>query len=180
MIIEYQITLEDFMALQKDLIKNTVYHKRRQKLAFILTELTVFFLGFTFAALFLPQTISLAVFCALAIGAGILLALLLAPFIKKIYTPITLWQYRLLLRKDKNWPRNHTLHLHESGIDLSSVHNKVKGNIQFDWESIEKVSEDEKHFFVYVEESEAFIIPKSIPDLSDAEQKMLRSRLKTN
>lgn len=180
MIIKYQLTFEDDMALQKNFIKNADCHKRREKLSFILAELTVFFAGMVLIAIFLPQDINLALFCGISIGAGILTALLLAPFIKKIYTPVTLWQYRILLkkRKDINWPRNVTLNLNEKGIEICSAHNKVKGNVQVAWESIKKVNEDENHFFLYFEESEAFIIPKSNYILSEAEQGMLRSRLK--
>lgn len=190
MIIKYQLTFEDFIALQKDFIKYSKYHRTKHNFTILVLYAMAFSGGFLATILALPRTISANFHLSLAVGIGILLAILLTPFIKKYYDFVTLKQYRYLLRNDKRWPRDITLHLHEKGIDMSSVHGeimgsdkrpaygKINGKNEVAWGSILELNEDEDRLFLYFDAREAIIIPKSEPILSKAEQEMLRKLLK--
>ncbi|WP_214807388.1 YcxB family protein [Exiguobacterium sp. s102] len=180
MIIKYQLTFEDLMSLQKDLIENTKYHKKRRKFLLIYTEILAFFYGFTSILYFLPRTIPFAIFCSIAVAVGILFAILLRPLLKKMYLPIAMRQGRYFLKKNSSWPRNVTLNLHEAGIDWNSDDGKLNRTLKLAWESIEKVNEDENHIYLYYQKSEALIIPKNIRVLSLTEQNEFKQLIRNH
>ena len=50
------------------------------------------------------------------------------------------------LKKMGGWPRTITVKLDDFGIEWTSDNPKSKGTLQIPWESIDKASQDEKHF----------------------------------
>ncbi|WP_368915774.1 YcxB family protein [Exiguobacterium acetylicum] len=175
----YQMTLEDFMALQKDSIQHSKYHIKRQRRSIVVMDMMVFCCGFVFTSYWLPQIMSVVLFLFIAVVGGSLHALLLFPFIKKVYLTITLWQLRYFLKSDERFPRNVILNIDEKGIKINSIQDQVTNQLQIEWKSIDKVSEDDDHYFLYFEENEAIIIPKQIHDLNKTEQIKLRHLLQT-
>lgn len=178
--IHYQLTQDDFFTFQKNFIENSDYHKRKSKRVTILTALLTAFYGFALAIFLLPQTISAPLFIALAVSGGLILALFLLPFIKKFYPKLTLWQLRYMLKQETKWPRDITLYINETGIELNSLHNDVNKRIQVAWEAIERVSEDETKHYLYIEAREAIIIPKQNQMLSETEQSKINHLLQKN
>lgn len=177
MTITYQLTLEDFISLQKDLIKNTNYHKRRSRFLLIYTELLAFAYGFTAVVYFFPRDISYMSFVLVAIAGGVLVMLLLYPLLRKMYPPITLRKSIIQLKKIGGWPRTITVKLDDSGIEWTSDNSKSKGMLQIPWGSIDKASQDEKHLYLYFQEADAIIIPKKINGLEPFEQSELERLL---
>lgn len=180
MIIKYQLTFDDLISLQKNLIENTTFHQKKKKNLLIYTEILAFVYGFASIVFFFPRTIPFAIFCSIAVATGIVFAILLRPLLKKMYLTIAMRQGRHFLKKNKSWPRNVILNLHESGIDLSSERAKVSSTLKFDWESIEKVREDEGHLYLYYQESEAIIIPKSNTGLTLTEENELKRLIRNH
>ncbi|TCI20443.1 YcxB family protein [Exiguobacterium sp. SL-9] len=177
MTITYQLTPEDFISLQKDLIKNTNYHKRRSKFLLIYTELLAFAYGFAAVVWFFPRVISFTAFVLVAIASGVLVMLLLYPLLRKMYPPITLRKSMVQLKKMGGWPRTVTVKLDDSGIEWTSDNPRSKGMLQIPWESIDKASQDEKHLYLYFQEADAIIIPKKINGLDSIEQSELERLL---
>ncbi len=178
--IHFQLTKDDFFALQKNFIENSDYHKRRARHVTIVLMLLTVLWGFLLAIFLLPQTISVPLFLGLAIGSSLFLALLLFPFLKKAYVNITLWQFRYLLKQETKWPRDITLYINENGIERNSLHNNVNKRLQVAWDAIERVSGDETNHYLYVEARETIVVPKQNQMLSETEQSKINYLLQQN
>lgn len=165
MVIKYQLTFEDMLAFQKNVIKNVSYHKKRSKIFWGLLILFVLFLVTTITGIVLPPELyftNFSLYAGVSIGTGTLAALGSAPFLKKSYAAMALWQYRSFARRSKNrkWPRMMTLTINAKGIQVSSEESRVQGNVQIDWKAIYKVNENQDCIYLYIEENDAIIIPK--------------------
>ena len=168
--IHYRLTQDDFFTFQKNFIKNSVSDKRKSILVTLaLMSLTAFY-GYVLAIVWLPRTLSASLIIALAVSAAVVPALLLFPLFKKVHTTIRLRQLRSILRQDSKWPRDVTLSVHETGIEVSSIHNTVNKRVQVAWEAIERVSEDETYHYLYIEAAEAIIVPKQNRLLDETER----------
>lgn len=168
--IHYRLTQDDFFTLQKSFIKNSVPDKRRSIIfTLLLMSLTAFY-GYVLAIVWLPRTLSAPVILALAVSAAVVPALLLFPFFKKVYFTIRLRQLRSILRQDSKWPRDVTLSIHETGIEVNSLHNAVNKRVQVAWEAIDRVNEDETHHYIFIEAAEAIIVPKQHQMLNETER----------
>ncbi|WP_161568752.1 YcxB family protein [Exiguobacterium sp. SH1S21] len=170
MVTTYQLTLEDFLSFQNDLLLRTDQHNRSRNLWVIWMQVIAFALGFVSVIFFAPRPESTSLFLLIAVGMGMLFALLLRPLLKDLHAPIALWQTRRLLKKNGAWPKDITLQLHDTHVEMHAVRGKVYRTTQVPWKSIFKVNEDETHRFLYYEEDEALIIPKSKARITEVEQ----------
>lgn len=177
MIIKYQLTPEDIIAMKKDSFKKIRFHQKRFNTPLIAVIFFVYWSGILLAPFLLEPTSLDIPFSGLfsilgAIGA-ILFVMLMMTVISKLYDFVTLSFYRFVLRNDKRLPRDVTLRFQETGINIHSTNGQSQKNTELAWESIEDISEDGKRLFLYFNEEEAIIIPKSEPILNEAEQGML-------
>lgn len=179
MIVQYQLTLEIFMALQRNSIHTLNYHKRRQQLSNIMMSILVFCLGFLFTKLLLSSLVAEELIFSLALTGGIFLALALMPFVKRIYPYVTIWQFRYFLKNDLRFPTNVTLVINETEIIITSKQNLVTSQKNISWESINKLSEDDSYYYLYVEEDDAIIVPKHNDESSILELKPFQLLLKS-
>lgn len=170
--LHYQLTYSDFLALQQDSIQHLSYHRKRAQVTFWILELLIFWGGLSLTRHILPTDLSSSLMWRLRISAGILLAVLLAPLSKKGYRPLTIWQYRLLLRKEKHttWPKDVTVALDQEGLRVQTQQNGVKTNTEIQWEKIQKVSENHQHLYLYYDELNVIVVPKNNYKASNEEK----------
>lgn len=176
MVVEYQISSEDFMALQKDYVKRGKIHRIKANILFVLLTAMVFLSGIILSILVLPQSVYLMSFTSyqlLPIFIGIILATLMIRPVKKFYTFATSLQLKFMLRNDKRWPHDVILHIHEAFIDLTVIREKMNTTTRIAWESIKMIGEDGKNLYLYYEEAEAIIVPKSSPEMNESENQIL-------
>lgn len=183
MILRFQLSYEDILALQKNILKNGEYHRKREKQLIIILTVIIGSLSMYFGSLFL--TISLYyenpnLYNSLVILTGISSVLIFLPIIRKLYAPIVIWQYKSLTKKNSNkkWPVNMTLTLNKQGIEVNSNRNQVRKNFIVNWEAFHKVGEDEKRFYLYFDENDAVVIPKTWNNSTQDEQIELQKILK--
>lgn len=183
MILRFQLSYEDILALQKNILKNGEYHRKREKQLIIILTVIIGSLSMYFGSLFL--TISLYyenpnLYNILVILTGISSALIFLPIIRKLYAPIVIWQYKSLTKKNSNkkWPVNMTLTLNKQGIEVNSNRNQVRKNFIVNWEAFHKVGEDKKRFYLYFDENDAVVIPKTWNNSTQDEQIELQKNLK--
>lgn len=183
MILRFQLSYEDILALQKNILKNGEYHRKREKQLIIILTVIIGSLSMYFGSLFL--TISLYyenpnLYNSLVILTGISSVLIFLPIIRKLYAPIVIWQYKSLTKKNSNkkWPVNMTLTLNKQGIEVNSNRNQVRKNFIVNWEAFHKVGEDEKRFYLYFDENDAIVIPKTWNNSTQDEQIELQKILK--
>lgn len=183
MILRFQLSYEDILALQKNILKNGEYHRKREKQLIIILTVIIGSLSMYFGSLFL--TISLYyenpnLYNSLVILTGISSVLIFLPIIKKLYAPIVVWQYKSLTKKSSNkkWPVNMTLTLNKQGIEVNSNRNQVRKNFIVNWEAFHKVGEDEKRFYLYFDENDAVVIPKTWNNSTQDEQIEMQKILK--
>lgn len=183
MILRFQLSYEDILALQKNILKNGEYHRKREKQLIIILTVIIGSLSMYFGSLFL--TISLYyenpnLYNSLVILTGISSVLIFLPIIKKLYAPIVIWQYKSLTKKSSNkkWPVNMTLTLNKQGIEVNSNRNQVRKNFIVNWEAFHKVGEDEKRFYLYFDENDAVVIPKTWNNSTQDEQLEMQKILK--
>lgn len=170
MVTTYQLTLEDFLSFQNDLLLRTNQHNRSRKLWVIWMQVIAFALGFVSVIFFAPRPESTGLLLSIAVGVGMLFALLLRPLLKDLHAPLSIWLARQQLKKHDVWPKNITLQLHDTHVEMHAVRGKVYRTTQVPWKSILKVNEDETHRFLYYEEDEALIIPKARDGITEVEQ----------
>lgn len=173
MILQYQLVFEDILALQKNFITVTKYHKRKEKITFIVLLIFSFLLFFNILFELLVNFLPLNSVAIIATSGGIILTILLSPFIRTIYTKVTIWQYKRAFNKTRHldWPRDFTTILNDEGVEININNSKVKGKTSFSWEAFKKVSQDTERFYLYHTATEALVIPKRL--LSDSEKKFL-------
>ncbi|OGX79987.1 hypothetical protein A6395_03810 [Exiguobacterium sp. SH31] len=169
MVTTYKLTLEDVLSFQQDMIHHSNQHKKSRKIWLIFMSAPAFLLGYLATTFILPPPESIALFSLTVIGVGILFALLLRPLLKDLYAPFALRQFRLV-NKDSAWPTDITLQLSDSHVEMHVVHGKINRTTQVPWTSILKVNENETHRFLYFEDDEALIIPKSKAGITEVEQ----------
>ncbi|TCI24836.1 MULTISPECIES: YcxB family protein [unclassified Exiguobacterium] len=181
MIVKYQMSYEDYMALQKDSLKRTKFHRIKSSILFILLTVMVFLFGIVLSILVLPQSsylMSFKLYQLLPIFIGILLALVMMCYVKKFYAFATIAKLRFMLRNDKRWPHDITLNIHEVGIDLTYSRENSDTTTKVIWDSVKTIGQDRNHLFLYYEETEAVIIPTSYNLLGKEKQEILRKLLK--
>lgn len=161
----YHLTEHDFFALQKNSFHQLKIHKKKRIAFTVVVELLAIFYGIVLLVNVFPQHNTLYSFVG-----GLIIGLLLLPFIAKLYQKIVLRQTRLIVKTDTKWPRKVTLHLSESGIEFHSTHNNVTKRLRVAWEAIQNMSEDETNRYLYFQTNEAFIIPKRNHGISEIDQ----------
>ncbi|TCI24838.1 YcxB family protein [Exiguobacterium sp. SH5S13] len=174
---KYQLTFEDFMALQKDSLKRTEHHKARYNITTIALAMMVFLFGFIVLHIILPMSLyfyslylnSENIFKLIVVCLAIIPVILLRPFIGKYYDFVTLRKLKSAYKNDTRWPRDVTLQLDETGVHVSSSFKSGIKKTDVPWDSIKVVGEDDGHFFLYYETNEAIIVPKIIPTLNESE-----------
>lgn len=125
---KYQFTLEDFMALQKDSSKRSEHHKARYNITTISLAMMVFLFGFIVLHIILPMSLyfyslylnSENILKLIVVCLAIIPDTLLRPFIGKYYDFVTLRKLKSTYKNDTRWPRDVTLQLHETGVQVSS------------------------------------------------------------
>ncbi|WP_214834198.1 hypothetical protein [Exiguobacterium sp. s152] len=180
MIVKYQMSYEDYMALQKDSLKRTRFHRIKSSILFVLLTVMVFLFGIVLSILVLPQSshlMSFKMYQLLPIFIGILLALVMMRYVKKFYAFATIAQLKFMLRNDKRWPRDITLNIHEVGIDLTYSRENSDITTNVIWDSVKTIGQDRNHLFLYYEETEAVIIPTSYNVLGKEKHEILRKLL---
>lgn len=178
---KYQLTFEDFMALQKDSLKRSEHHKARYNITTVALAMMVFLLGFIVLHIILPMSLyfynlylnSENTFKLIVVCLAIITVILMRPLIGKYYDFVTLRKLKSTYKNDKRWPRDVTLHLHETGIHVTSSYISGIKKTDVAWESIKVVGEDDHHFFLYYETNEAIIVPKSNPEMNESENQIL-------
>ncbi|TCI62846.1 YcxB family protein [Exiguobacterium sp. SH0S2] len=178
---KYQLTFEDFMALQKDSLKRIEHHQARYNITTIALAMMVFLFGFIVLHIVLPMSLyfytlylnSENIFKIIVVCLALIPVILLKSFIGKYYDFVTLRKLKSAYKNDKRWPRDVTLHLHETGIHVNSSYVSGIKKTDVAWESIKVVGEDDHHFFLYYETNEAIIVPKMIPALNESENRIL-------
>jgi hypothetical protein len=178
---KYQLTFEDFMALQKDSLKRSEHHQARYNITTIALAMMVFLFGFIVLHIILPMSLyfynlylnSENTFKLIVVCLAIIPVILMRPLIGKYYDFVTLRKLKSAYKNDKRWPRDVTLHLHETGIHVTSSYVSGIKKTDVAWESIKVVGEDDHHFFLYYETNEAIIIPKMISPLNESENRAL-------
>lgn len=175
MILRFQLSYEDILALQKNILKNGEYHRKREKQLIIILTVIIGSLSMYFGSLFLTTSLYYEnpnLYNSLVILIGISSVLIFLPIIKKLYAPIVIWQYKSLTKKNSNkkWPVNMTLTLNKQGIEVNSNRNQVRKNFIVNWEAFHKVGEDKKRFYLYFDENDAVVIPKTWNNSTQDEQ----------
>lgn len=183
MILRFQLSYEDILALQKNILKNGEYHRKREKQLIIILTVIIGSLSMYFGSLFLTTSLYYEnpnLYNSLVILIGISSVLIFLPIIKKLYAPIVIWQYKSLTKKNSNkkWPVNMTLTLNKQGIEVNSNRNQVRKNFIVNWEAFHKVGEDKKRFYLYFDENDAVVIPKTWNNSTQDEQIELQKNLK--
>lgn len=171
MVTTYQLTLKDFLSFQNDLLLRTDQHNRSRKLWVIWMQVITFALGSLSVIFFAPRPESTSLFLLIAVGVGMLFALLLTPLLKDLHAPIAIWQTRRLLKKNGAWPKDITLQLHDTHVEMHAVRGNIHRTTLAPWKSIKKMNEDETHRFLYFEDDEALIIPKLRDGITGVEQR---------
>ncbi len=174
---KYQLTFEDFMALQKDALKRTEHHKARYNITTIALAMMVFLFGFIVLHIILPMSLyfyslylnSENIFKLIVVCLAIIPVILLRPFIGKYYDFVTLRKLKSAYKNDTRGPRDVTLQLHETRVHVNSSYKSGTKKTDVSWDSIKVVGEDYGHLFLYYETNEAIIVPKIIPTLTEAE-----------
>ncbi|WP_161566938.1 YcxB family protein [Exiguobacterium sp. SL-10] len=178
---KYQLTFEDFMALQKDSLKRSEHHQARYNITTIALAMMVFLFGFIVLHIILPMSLyfynlylnSENTFKLIVVCLAIIPVILMRPLIGKYYDFVTLRKLKSAYKNDKRWPHDVTLHLHETGIHVTSSYISGIKKTDVAWESIKVVGEDDHHFFLYYETNEAIIVPKSSPEMNESENRIL-------
>jgi|GEM_PF-2671603 len=170
MVTTYKLTLDDFLAFQNDMIHHSNQYKRARSMWVRAMSLPLFALGYAAAFYLVPRPESTIIFILITVGIGLLFALLLRPLIKDLHAPLALWQTRRILNKQDTWPKDVTLQLSDTYVEMQAVRGNVHRTTQVPWTSILKVSENETHRFLYYEEDEALIIPKVKDGVTEVEQ----------
>lgn len=183
MIINFQLTYEDHLALQRNAIKNVKYHRKREKQFLLILTVIVGSIAMYFASVTLTTSLyyeSPTLYNSVVVIAGVLSVLILLPIIKKLYIPMIIWQYKSMTKRnaEKKWPINMMLTLNEKGVEVNSERNQVKGRFLIDWEAIQKVGEDENRFYLYFEDNDAVVIPKKWGVTNQEDQDALQKTLK--
>lgn len=182
---KYQLTFEDFMALQKDSLKKSKHHQARYNITTVALAMMVFLLGFIALHIILPMSLyfytlylnSENTFKLIVVCLAIIPVILMRSLIGKYYDFVTLRKLKSAYKNDKQWPRDVTLHLHETGIHVTSSYISGIKKTDVAWESIKVVGEDDHHFFLYYETNEAIIIPKMISALNESENRALHDSI---
>ncbi|UTT43865.1 YcxB family protein [Exiguobacterium aurantiacum] len=177
--IKYQLTFEDFMALQKDSLKRSEHHQARYNITTIALAMMVFLFGFIVLHIILPMSLyfynlylnSENTFKLIVVCLAIIPVILMRPLIGKYYDFVTLRKLKSAHKNDKRWPRDVTLHLHETGIHVTSSYVSGIKKTDVAWESIKVVGEDDHHLFLYYEMNEAIIIPQMMTELNKSENR---------
>ncbi|UTT44318.1 hypothetical protein [Exiguobacterium aurantiacum] len=182
MIINYQLTSEDIIALQKEYFKKTRSRRQKKTTLIIATIFFVYWIGLFFASLLFKPTSSTSPFYDILsiLGAfgGVLFILLMMPAISKISDLVRLLIYRFFSKKNNHFPRDLILHFQETGIEIHSINNQINKITKVTWESIERLGNDENRLFLYyLESKEGVIIPISDARISKAEKQELRNLL---
>lgn len=179
--LEYQMTFEDFMALQKDSLKRVHYHQARYNITFVALSMIVFLLGmivFTLLVRIFLDFLSENVRDILKICLSFIPVILLRPILTKYYEFVTIRQLRSSLKNDNRWPRNVSLNFQTSGIQVNSSYNGINKSTDIVWKEIKNIGEDDDHFFLYYENAEAIILPKKNLTLTESERTKLGELLK--
>ncbi|OAN10100.1 YcxB family protein [Exiguobacterium undae] len=179
--LEYQMTFEDFMALQKDSLKRIHYHQARYNITFVALSMIVFLLGmivFTLLVRIFLDFLSENVRDILKICLSFIPVILLRPTLTKYYEFVTIRQLRSSLKKDKRWPRNVALSFNTAGIQVNSSYNGIIKNTDIAWKEIKQIGEDDDRFFLYYENAEAIILPKKNSTLTESERTKLGELMK--
>ena len=183
--LEYKMTSEDYIALQKDSLKRIDHHKARYNVTTIALAMMVFLFGFIVLHIILPMSLyfyslyihSEHIFKLIVVCLAIVPVILMRRYIGKYYGFVTIRKIKANLKNDKGWPRDVTLHLHEAGIHVNSSNNQLNKNTNVTWESIKNIGEDSDHYFLYFEENEAIIIPKRDNSWDEREKQKLQNML---
>lgn len=170
MVTTYQLTLDDFLAFQNDMIHHSNQYKRARGVWLRYMNLPLFALGYAAAFFLVPRPESIGLSLLITVGIGLLFALLLRPLLKDLHAPLALWQTRRVLNKQDTWPKDVTLQLSDTIVEMQAVRGNVHRTTQVPWTSILKVNENETHRFLYYEEDEALIIPKVKDGVTEVEQ----------
>ena len=84
LILDYQLTVDDLFALQKKYYRTSKYHINRGKLAFVVLMLFSYLTFNSLLLKILPGKVSPDLIGPVSIGGGILLALILLPFVRDL------------------------------------------------------------------------------------------------
>ena len=149
MVTTYQLTLDDFLAFQNDMIHHSNQYKRARGVWLRYMNLPLFALGYAAAFFLVPRPESIGLSLLITVGIGLLFALLLRPLLKDLHAPLALWQTRRVLNKQDTWPKDVTLQLSDTIVEMQTVRGNVHRTTQVPWTSILKVNENETHRFLY-------------------------------
>ncbi|MFN3367547.1 MAG: hypothetical protein ACK411_14250, partial [Exiguobacterium mexicanum] len=114
MVTTYQLTLDDFLAFQNDMIHHSNQYKRARGVWLRYMNLPLFALGYAAAFFLVPRPESIGLSLLITVGIGLLFALLLRPLLKDLHAPLALWQTRRVLNKQDTWPKDVTLQLSDT------------------------------------------------------------------
>ncbi len=179
LILNYQLTVDDLFALQKNYFRTSEYHINRGKLAFVVLMLFSYFVFSSFLLNILPGNVSPDLIVPVSIGGGILLALILLPFVRDLYFKIQIWRFKIAFNRLKNngWPKECITKLTPEGIEQHVHNSQLEGKTQLNWSAFQKVGEDERRFFLYHTDTDAVVLPKQTESLSEESHKELRDLL---
>ncbi len=166
----YQMTVEDAVSFQQELIHNTEEQERKRKIWVKHMQTIPIAIGYVGTLFFPYRPESTALLVLIAVIVGFLFALLLRPLLNDLYAPYMLRLNRRFFKKSQTWPKKTTLHLYETHIEVHDVSDNIHRTFQVPGESIKKVNEDETYRFLYYEEDEAITIPKTKQGINEAEQ----------
>ncbi|WP_211654107.1 YcxB family protein [Planococcus alpniumensis] len=181
--IQYQLTYDDVLTFQEYETRYSTRHKIRGGVFHVLITLLVFIVVASIIIILIPilfQFENQPIPYTPIFITAVLIALISAPFLKKIYVPVILWQYKQIFKKtkDRRWPRPIAIILKSEGLNVKSVHNGIKEDIDISWESIQKVIDYGDLYFLYIQKREALIIPKKNQTITTEQQEKLRESLK--
>ncbi|MDE0581698.1 YcxB family protein [Planococcus sp. A6] len=176
MILNYQLTVDDLFALQKNYFRTSKYHINRGKLAFIVLLLFSYLTFNSLLLKILPGNVSPDLIGPVSIGGGILLVLILLPFVRDLYFKLQVWRFKIAFKRLKNngWPKECITKLTPEGIELHIHNSQLEGKTQLNWSAFQKVGEDEQRFFLYHTDMDAVVLPKQIDSSNEESRKALR------
>ncbi|HLR67937.1 MAG TPA: YcxB family protein [Virgibacillus sp.] len=154
--VNFNLEFDDLLAFQEDVINNSRTHDIKAKYFKWITTIIIL-LGM----LLLVKTSLLSAIFILIIA---MIYFFLFPYLYKSMT------FRKLKNKLQNNDYSHILGpcqmtFSENGIDRETKHSTS----HFNWNQFEKVSEDNKHYFLYVTDLEGLIIPKQPDHMNEKE-----------
>ncbi|MFC4559602.1 YcxB family protein [Virgibacillus kekensis] len=163
----FQIEDSDLIALQKNGIETSIYHRRTLNRLRWFSSLLIFFL----TILILKETFTRQ--SLLILSTAVILYFIVFPV---YYRTLAIIKLKTMLRRTNtsNMTGDCKLIITEKGINKEMESTKSF----FDWSAFERMGQDNKRLFLYFGDMQALIVPKELPQLNQEKRDEFYSYLR--